>query len=171
MKKQMLVCGFATLILSLTACRATLEGDIGAGGNEKAGGGNYNSQPAQGFINGTNWAFVSGVAKEDTTTQGRMRVTLNNQNFTDPCSFMSVGQRSIQTNVPAMIGETTFGSGYPAATATFVYQDQNGPMNLVATEGSLKVTSVTSSEVLGMIYTRFDEANVVNGTFRLKVCP
>ncbi|MNL39371.1 hypothetical protein D3C87_1616470 [compost metagenome] len=56
-------------------------------------------------------------------------------------------------------------------TATFNFTDANGAsMNMIVTEGRLKIISVTDEEVTGLIIGYFDNQNVVNGSFKLKVC-
>ena len=54
---------------------------------------------------------------------------------------------------------------------TFVVEEEDGPNNLIATEGTLRVDSLTADSLSGGIYAEFDGDNLVDGTFVVSICP
>jgi hypothetical protein len=164
---------FAVLILSFvmfSACSPGSKNATGEGPGKKQD--TDSPELAQGLMNGVSWKFLSGVAWSNAVDPSQMRISLKNETFADPCSPFSIGKQALLSSVPAAVGDTALGVGNPMFTATFSFEEsQGGYNNLVATEGHVKITAMSAEEVSGILNVKYDEANSVNGVFKLKVCP
>jgi hypothetical protein len=85
-----------------------------------------------------------------------------------PTAFTACGTepngRSLIVSVPKVVGDFDMGL---SRNMTFV----EGSNNLVATEGRVRVDSVTATTVVGALHGIYNDANEVNGTFTITICP
>lgn len=161
----------ALCVFGLAACSGGGGGGNGTDPGQKPMG-EYRTEAAEGFIGGAPWLFLSGQAKVSFSDANFLTIGLYNRVFEQPCSNFNMSDASIATRVPAVnASETVYGVGTTMETATFIYVDTDGGMmNKVATNGRIKITSITANEVTGFFVGYFDDQNYVNGAFRIPLC-
>jgi len=162
----------AFTFFGLAACNPSVSIDGDAFAGEQKPEATYRSEPAMGVINSTQWQFQSGSAKLWYGDDSRISLNFYGESLEDPCAPFIYGKSSVITGVPAVVGETVLGQMPNIETATFAYSDATGTSaNLIATEGRIAITSISDEEVSGFIIAKYDGANHINGSFRLKMCP
>lgn len=173
--KNMISLKSCVLILSflgLAACGPVEEtkGLGGMDGNQKATE-PYRPEPALGSVNGTGWVFMSGTARAHFNNSSQISLTLSDVGYADPCVPFNLSKSGILTSVPASTGEAYLNTAPDFRTLTFFYpKDDGSTMNLVTGYGRIAITELNSQYVSGYLIAQFDNANYVNGSFKLKVC-
>jgi hypothetical protein len=146
---------------------AGLTGCGGAGG----GGGSVSAQPLAGMINGQPWTFVAGQTDAFLSSTGdKYFADLYDAPITTPCSIAdpagSIGHLIL--NIPKTAGH------YPLSLSlnqTFSYQDAKGTyQNDIATSGTLDVTSISATEIVGGVNMAYGTNDSVDGQFTISVC-
>jgi hypothetical protein len=121
--------------------------------------------PLAGTINGEAWTFKSGET-DAFLSEGddNFFAELYGEDV-EACGFGGGGGSHILGAVPKVAGEYDLSL---ALNVTFSYGDSE---NLVATEGRIVVDDVSATELHGAMHAIYDDANEVDGTFTLTICP
>ena len=170
MKKILFLSAFLIWFLIGAACspKVSLNGE--SGNNTQSAPEDYRLDALAGQIGGEPWIFVYGTARPDYFDATKLVLHMNNQApaVSDVCSSQS-SDKSVVTSVPASVGEIKFGldTGY---TLTFSIQSPGQSLNLISTDGRIKITEITASYVSGYLIATVDDHHV-NGFFKLNVCP
>ncbi len=125
-------------------------------------------QPLSGKINGVDWTFESGITDDFLSDEEEFFVALFGEVVDDACNFGFSDGSEILVGVPTEVGEYNVSL---SQSGTFVYDDGDTPMNLVATDGLIRVDEITDTELTGGLALEVDEDNTVNGTFTVTICP
>ncbi len=125
------------------------------------------AQPLAGVIGGQSWTFVAGDTSEFLSDDDGFFVALYAE-AVEPCGFSTGQTPHMLLSVPTAPGSYDMGL---QRTATFVAYDSEGPVNLIATEGVIRVDEITSDTITGGIHTEYDGDNVVDGEFEVVICP
>jgi hypothetical protein len=144
-------------MVALTAC-----------GGGSSGGGSPSSQPLAGMINGAAWTFVAGETDFYLSSMGTDYFTsLYDIPITTPCTpgGPSNAKSSLILQIPKMPGHYTQGG-------TFVYPDPTTgrPDNDFATSGTLEVTSISSTQIVGAVKMELGIKDSVDGQFTVSIC-
>ena len=123
-------------------------------------------QQLQGKVGGVAWTFAAGETDSFLSDEEGFFAKLY-ASPGEPCAFSSPSGNRLLLNVPTAPGDYELSL---SRSMTFVVEESDGPLNLIATEGRLIVDEVTATSVTGGIYGRFDGDNVIDGNFTLTVC-
>jgi hypothetical protein len=125
-------------------------------------------QPLAGTIDGEPWTFVAG-ATDAFLSEGEDEffAGLYDEAF-EPCQYSEPDRPTfLIASIPKQPGEYEFSL---SLNMTFVVDRDDGPDNLVATDGVIVVDEVTATTVRGGLHGVFDDDNEVNGTFEVAIC-
>jgi hypothetical protein len=155
-----------SLLLTLAACSDGRIGGPDAPDAPQEEG--IQSGPVRGTFFGTPWSFTQGRVEIRNSGGAQMYlVQLWEETFADPCDMFNSPSRSMLFLLPTTVGTYQLNN---SRTVTFT---GNG-MNLVATDGVYKLSSVLPDPAPGLIQAalkvEFDAENTVNGTFEVAIC-
>ena len=130
-----------------------------------SGGGSVSSAPLAGMINGQPWTFAQGQTDFVLSSQSQNYfANLYDVPITMPCTPSdppgSKGQLIL--NIPKTAGTYQISL---ALTQTFVFPDPTTgrPDNDIATSGTLEVTAISSTQIMGAVKMEYDAKNSVDG--------
>jgi hypothetical protein len=142
-------------------------GFAACGGDGGGGGGSVSSQPLAGMIGGQPWTFVAGETDFFLSSQDTNYFTsLYDVAATPSCTpgGPSTAKNQIILEIPKMPGHYSQGG-------TFVYPDSMGrPYNDITLSGTLEVTSISATEIVGGVKMAIDSKNSVDGQFTVSIC-
>ena len=160
------------LFLTLAACGSGSGGDSAGDGGGGYSPASHKATPAEGKIAGAPWQFISGVVRPGFTPDTFFFVLYSENAPNDPCwSLNYTTDRKMVFSTPNKVGDVILGQSPNIETVTFAYQDNGVSQNMAATTGSVRVNEVNTNYVSGSLNAKFDDNNVMNGTFQAKVCP
>ena len=148
--------------LTIVAVVATLAGS-GCGSDYT-----ITEQNLSGSIGGVAWTFATGETNAFLSEDDDYFAVLYAESFSTCASSSPMSVDHLILNIPKETGEWGLSL---SRNMTFVVDEADGPSNLIATEGTLRVDSLTVDTLTGGIYAEFDGANVVDGTFTVSICP
>jgi hypothetical protein len=125
-------------------------------------------QNLSGSIGGVDWTFATGETNAFLSEDGDYFAVLYAESFSTCASSSPMSVDHLIISIPKEIGEWGLSL---SRNMTFVVQEGDGPNNLIGTEGTLRVDSLTTDTLVGGIYAEFDGDNVVDGTFTVAICP
>jgi hypothetical protein len=123
-------------------------------------------QPLQGQVGGESWSFVKGDTNAFLSDDDGYFATLFAADY-EACGFSQAGGNRLILSIPTETGDYDLSL---QRNMTFVVDDDDGPQNLVATEGRIVVDEVTATTITGGIHARFNGDNEIDGTFTVSVC-
>jgi hypothetical protein len=151
---------FAFLATALVAAAT------GCGSSGGSGPLTIDPAPLDGSAYGNAWTFTAGTTQsldQDGYFTSLYPVAWTCSDFGDP----SGNAPFLLTTLPAAVGTYDLGfNGKP--TLTFV---QPPSTNDIATNGTIRIDSVSATEITGGLVARIDDANYVSGTFTISICP
>ena len=123
-------------------------------------------QPLQGRVGGESWSFVKGDTNAFLSDDEGFFATLFAIDY-EACGFSQAAGNSLILSIPTEAGDYNLSL---QRNMTFVVDDDDSPLNLVATEGRIVVDEVTATTITGGIHARFDGDNEIDGTFIISIC-
>ena len=140
--------------------------------------GNYSSsdikdQVVQGQINGSEWSYLSGTAEIDYWDSTKISVSLYDSLIDGICDqFMVSTDRMVMFSVPGEEGEyqLSFNFSDGGQTVTMVYDTEDVPMNMIASEGIIIVDEITDTDITVSLVAHYGSDNAVNGTATVPLC-
>tara|TARA_R110002096_G_scaffold401386_6_gene598319 strand:+ start:59894 stop:60349 length:456 start_codon:yes stop_codon:yes gene_type:complete len=125
-------------------------------------------QPLQGQVGGASWSFVTGDTNAFLSDEDGYFATLFAADY-ETCGFSQAAGNSVILSIPTETGDYDLSL---RRNMTFVVDDDDdGPQNLVATDGRIVVDEITATTITGGIHARFDGDNEIDGMFSVSVCP
>lgn len=131
----------------------------------------YENHLLDGTIDGQQWIMQSGKAKPSFADPSKLSLTFSDKVTSNPCNNFEFGQREVLTTIPKAVGETVLGQGSPMSTATFFISKNGSSQNLITTVGKINILEVTNQDITGQVSFYLNGNNVVNGIFKIPVCP
>ena len=131
-----------------------------------SGGFSIEERPLSGVVGGAPWSFVAGDTNAFLSDDDFF-ANLYDREF-NTCEFGPAAGSSLILNIPMQVGSYELGQ---FLTMTFVVEDDDGPLNLISTEGGIRVDEITDTTISGGVDATFDGDNSVNGLFELTICP
>lgn len=132
---------------------------------------NAKAAPATGKINGVDWTFVSGKARQD---GNNYNIYLWNQSFPDSCQEYSGSVFDVRMIFPAKVGSYNVDpNSWSQNVMVFGDKREAGSpnSNLIASSGQLEILTVTASEVTGRFSGELGWKDTsVSGDFTVKLC-
>ena len=129
-----------------------------------AGSQDIDPTPLAGTVSGQTWSFVAGSTDGFLSDgQDDFFAVLYPMTYT-ACGFSEPSGPHLIVSVPKTVGD------FPMSlqrNMTFT----NGSDNKIATDGRIRVDSVTATKVTGGLVGTYDADNEVSGTFELTICP
>lgn len=151
----------ALLIGNLVACQANITTD-----SKGAETPPITKAKASGMIKGTTWNFTSGTAKIEKNSAGEPSLSMSLSPKSLVCGeFAPVESGIVSLNTPASSGVFNF----PSALAVISYKSGNEIKNDVASETTVIIDSITSTEVKGRLTVSFEDSKII-GSFTLPIC-
>jgi hypothetical protein len=150
-----------TKLLGLTLVSALCF--TGCGTNDSGSTAAIDDAPLTGMVSGQPWTFTAGATDAFLSMDGD-NFFANFYSTAYACGQSEPSGPALIVAVPKTTGD------FPMSlqrNMTFV----NGSDNKIAVDGHVRVDSVTATKVTGGLVGTFDDANNVNGTFTLTVCP
>lgn len=126
------------------------------------------SAPLGGVVGGEPWTFQTGDTDAFLSDDQFFAVLFSSNYETCELSARPREENSLILNIPKMAGD------YPLSLTqnmTFVVQQADGPLNIIGIRGRLRVDEVSDTRVTGAIFAEDDDANRVDGTFEVEICP
>ena len=125
-------------------------------------------QPLTGKVGSNPWTFVEGYTDDFLSDEDSFRAELYPADV-DECGFFRPGAMDhLLVRIPTATGEYELSL---QQNMTYVVYDEEGPRNLVATEGVLVVESIDATTIMAGLHSRFDGDNEVDGNFEITICP
>ena len=121
-------------------------------------------QPLQGVIGGAAWSFAGGEVNTFLSDDTEFFTTFYDVVEGEDCSFSGGGQTDFILSIPTQVGAFPFTL---VRNATFTQNNDN----LVTTDGTVRLDSITDDEISGGVYAIFDDENEIDGTFTVARCP
>ncbi|WP_271765127.1 hypothetical protein [Aquimarina algiphila] len=127
-------------------------------------------QVLQGKIDGESWTFVNGTSSIDD------KIHLDLLSTETECGASNFEKKSrIIFSITNAVGiyelKFDFNDLENSQTVTLLSYDEEGtPINNIATEGTVEITDITETKVIGRINARSDDNSFVNGNFEASVC-
>lgn len=142
-------------------------------GDDDDGSYSFKDQDLSGKIDGVSWTYADGYVEVDTHDDvDILDVTLTLEQDGNICTGFPEGDR-VFFFVPNAVGiyKLYFKlSSFEGQTVTLLDDDQNPPLNIIATEGAIEILTITDTEVTGRIDARADKKSYVNGNFTVSFC-
>jgi hypothetical protein len=123
-------------------------------------------QPLQGEVGGMAWSFVAGETDSFLSDEDKFFASLYATEF-EACAFGRPDGNSLILSIPTAPGDYELSL---QRTMTFVVDEEDGPNNLIATEGLIVVDEITATTITGGVHARFDGDNEVDGNFSVTIC-
>ena len=123
-----------------------------------------------GKIDGANWALAAAETDSFLSDADSFWVAAYGEPLGDnSCGFGPPGlDNHLLLNVPTTTGDHALGL---SLTATFVIEHESAETdNLGATQGRLRIDEITADVIRGGAYVRYDDDNLVSGTFAIAIC-
>ena len=153
-------------LAALTACGGSSSHGGGGGGGGGGDVATFSDKTLTGKITGTEWTFVSGVARPSFEDASKISIQLWNEQVDDPCNGFSFGsQKQVIGSLPKSAGVVTM-----SPTKNVTLYDQNGNKNIVLTNGAYELTEIAADHITGRLVGSFDGDNALNGTFTIPLC-
>lgn len=158
MKSISSLLGFAALLF-LFSCSSE---DDNPGSSEGA---------ASGKINGVDWEFDVGTAfLEEIDQKYTINLLGKEEGATDNgCSILFPGEEYVRFTVNAAVGSYPLPFEINSQGVKF-YPDQSVGGFELATGGSVEITEITDSQVVGRLEATLNDDNNVSGTFTVTIC-
>jgi hypothetical protein len=121
--------------------------------------------PLSGKIGGQPWAVATAETDSFLSEANQIFMTMYADSFA-ACSGTSSAGNQLIISVPTQPGEYTLSL---SMSATFYVAA--GSQNLIATQGRVRVDTVTATAITGGLSAQFDGDNTVSGTFQATICP
>jgi len=123
-------------------------------------------QPLQGQVGGESWSFLKGDTSVFLSDSDGYFARLYAEDF-EACGFSQATGNRLILSIPTEIGDYDLGL---QRNMTFVVEEEDGPLNLIATEGRIIVDEITATTITGGIHARFDGDNEIDGNFTVTIC-
>lgn len=125
-------------------------------------------EPLSGTVAGEPWSFLAGEVDPFFSEGELLYATLWPETY-DACELGSHAATSwLVVQIPAELGEHPF---TPTQNGTFVYEEQEQPMNLPTFSGLVRVDALDDTELSGgLTMTDGSPDFEVSGTFTLTMC-
>ncbi len=151
--KVLLHCGLLTLLFVLTDCGT----DDGL----------RDAPILAGQIDGSEWKNKFGNAYRDNSERMYNITYFSDEEVSDEaCTIAATGFRYLTISLPTETG--SYNLPFNGASMRF---HLGGSLNtLEATSGFVEITQILGNQISGYLQARFDDANSVEGQFRLKIC-
>ena len=120
------------------------------------------SDPLAGVVNGQPWSFVAG-STDAFLSQNQDDFFAVFYPSTYPACGSEPGGPHLIVSVPKSTGSYDFSL---SRNMTFAFDNNND----IATDGTVRVDTVTSTTLTGGLHGTFDNANEVDGVFTLTIC-
>lgn len=125
-------------------------------------------QPLAGTIDGAEWVFVSGNTNafldDEDAYFGSLYATIY-----EGCGLGPSEEGHLLLGIPTAVGEYPFNL-QRNVTFSFKRSADEDQQNLVATQGLVVVDSVEDGVIKGGVHAIFDDDNVVDGRFEVRIC-
>lgn len=118
-----------------------------------------------GKIKGKAWSMVSGRARPSQFAPGKLELSFWDQQESAPCDFFTRGSdRQVIGTLPKKVAAYNLG---PQTNLTIFFPVNQ---NLVVTVGKVAITKIENNLVHGSMSIKFDNNNLVSGTFAVPLC-
>lgn len=124
--------------------------------------------PAAGKIDGFAWEFSSGRAEPDPYYPGNLRIELWNEYVSNPCTAVLTSDRKILFSIPDQTADYSLGNTVNFTLYAFALGQNK---NVVVTQGVIRISEITDTYVAGALNGSSSDANQINGSFNVELCP
>lgn len=115
-----------------------------------------------GKINGKDWTFRSGIAKE-TGTPGKVQLTFWNTSESNPCAFTDGSMRQVRTTIAKEVGTYTVKDGQKIILDAY-------DAEYAAKKGKIIIAKIEDGIIYGSVDIKYDSDNEVKGDFEIPLC-
>ena len=122
------------------------------------------STPLAGKVEGTAWTFKAGATDSFLSDAKGFFTDFYASSFT-ACTGQPPSGPSLIVNLPKQPGS------YPMSLSQNMTFTDGMSDNKIATEGTIRIDTVTATQITGGLHGIYDGNNEVNGTFTVTVCP
>jgi hypothetical protein len=148
------------LALSLMACGGEDEEDDAASTA-------ISTSPLTGSFGGMPWTIAAMETDSFFSDETSFSATAYAEAVT-ACEGTFAESPQLLTQLPRTPGDHPLGIEHEL-TVTFYFPATSE--NLIATEGHIRIDTVTETQITGGLQAQFDAANTLNGTFTATICP